>query len=479
MERTFCTDDTGAGLPTVHEDVSTKESPTDNVGPAATNQHQEPIDLVGAPFAVIESDPGVFTSLTRRLGIQGLEVVELYDIEPYAVEHLSPRGLIFCFLWQKDVHRARDFKDPAAERVWFANQLSGDACASLAMLNIVFNCPEVDIGDTLTVFRQETEKMSPVMKGLAISSSQFIREAHRSLARPQDLRAALNALAMTTLVKAEAQLDASTKPGTAAKRSSKAATRTSAKPGPKPKVKNEDAAVPGDIYHFIGYVPAYGKVWELDGLKSGPLEVGELASREQDANTKTINWMDVVRPAIRSKMRKYGGAEEGDNIRFCLLALVDSIYQKASDEFEWLKRERVSIQRRMPAGWESQVDSELLRQARTCFDYSAGSPGAGRTYAMDFGARRMARDVEILNMSQQGLLEAWDQCINDAAKARISLEDEVMKAKRENTEHMKRTHDYEPFMNEFIASLEKEGLLEALFDGDVGGKKKGKRAKVQ
>ena len=76
----------------------------------------------------IQQRVGVFTSLIRRLGVCGLEVLELYDIEAWAVDHLKPRGLIFCFLWRKDAHRPSDFEDPAAERVWHANQVIDDAC---------------------------------------------------------------------------------------------------------------------------------------------------------------------------------------------------------------------------------------------------------------------------------------------------------------------------------------------------------------
>jgi ubiquitin carboxyl-terminal hydrolase L5 len=126
-------------------------------------------DLVGGPFAVIESDPGVFTSLTRRLGIHRLELVELYDIEPWAVDHLSPYGLIFCFMWRKDAHRPADFNDPAAERVWFANQLSDDACATHAILNVLLNCPTIDLGDELHAFRRETERMSPLVRRSSVA----------------------------------------------------------------------------------------------------------------------------------------------------------------------------------------------------------------------------------------------------------------------------------------------------------------------
>ncbi|KAI0067512.1 cysteine proteinase [Artomyces pyxidatus] len=123
------------------------------------------LDTVGGPFA---SATGVFSSLVRTLGIRGVEVVEIYDIEPWAVNHLSPHGLIFCFLWHKDHHRPTDFEDPAAERVWFANQLSDDACASLAILNVLLNCPNCDLGQQLTDFRDDTAQMSPVVRSFAL-----------------------------------------------------------------------------------------------------------------------------------------------------------------------------------------------------------------------------------------------------------------------------------------------------------------------
>jgi ubiquitin carboxyl-terminal hydrolase L5 len=122
----------------------------------------EELDLVGEPFAVIESDPGVFSTFIRSLGVIGLQVTELYDIEPWAISE-EPQGLIFCFLWHKDVHPAADFNDPDAERVWFANQLNDDACASLAILNVLLNNSDIDLGPRLREFRAETERMSSVV----------------------------------------------------------------------------------------------------------------------------------------------------------------------------------------------------------------------------------------------------------------------------------------------------------------------------
>lgn len=180
------------------------------------------------------------------------------------------------------------------------------------------------------------------------------------------------------------------------------------------------------------------------------------------------------------------------------------------------------------------MDGTLLEQARFAFESPAGSSAPGRTYAPDFGARRMARDLEILEMPERALVGAWERCVRDAIKAKVALEDEVSKAMRENfgvlfsfvlflyispdlhsfaltfalapplsihshltcflfhltfshsishiflplqTEHIKRTHDYEPFVKEFVTCLQSEGLLEALLDVNGQGKSKASNAK--
>ncbi|KAJ7595069.1 ubiquitin C-terminal hydrolase [Mycena floridula] len=419
-------------------------------------------DLVGGPFAVVESDPGVFTALTRKLGIRNLEMVELYDIEPWAVDHLQPHGLIFCFYWKKDTHRAADFDDAASEELWFSNQLSDDACGSCAILNVVLNC-EVDIGEELRQFRMETRMMTPVMKGLAISSSPLVRKAHNSLARPADVRGAVSAITNTTLRAKKVATDTSG-PSDSKRR------KTTEKKTVKKKVEDDEEDESEETFHFIGYVPAYGKVWELDGLKSGPLEVGELDPLKPESKS---GWMDVVRPALRMKMQRYGSDGGSGEIRFSLLAIVDGVYERVADEWEYWRKDKISLERRLAdiEGWRDKISSDILEMANHAFSIPELATTKGPPFAADFGSRRMMRDMEIIDMAQRNLVSEWEKCVENAVKTKMAVEDELVKARKDFTEHIKRTHDYEPFLAQFVSCLKTEGLLNPLLDLDENGKK--------
>lgn len=51
---------------------------------------------------------------------------------------------------------------------------------------------------------------------------------------------------------------------------------------------------------------------------------------------------------------------------------------------------------------------------------------------MDFGSQKMKRDIEILKMTPNDLLSAWETCIQNGMRAKITVEDELAKGMRAN-----------------------------------------------
>lgn len=240
--------------------------------------------------------------------------------------------------------------------------------------------------------------------------------------RPADIRAAEHALATTTLEYTKSLKARPDRPPTK-RRKLGASKKLQAKQGASDSQEHEDT------FHYIGYVPAQGHVWELDGLRaSGPLDVGELpqASVRQ-------GWMDIVRPALQRKMQSVQGAADG---RYNLLAIVDDRYEKASDALEMLKRERNALERRLgevcPDGWKEKMDKVMVEKAGRAFETSLQPSAPGRIFAQGFGARKMEQDVRVLDMPDRNLGSAWESCVRTALEGKRAVEEEVTAAMRAN-----------------------------------------------
>ncbi|XP_018430179.1 PREDICTED: ubiquitin carboxyl-terminal hydrolase isozyme L5 [Nanorana parkeri] len=203
-------------------------------------------------WCLMESDPGVFTELIKGFGCQGVQVEEIWSLDQEHFEDLQPvQGLIFLFKWQPGEEPAGSVvQDSRLDTIFFAKQVINNACATQAIVSILLNTnhPDVHLGETLSEFKEFTQSFDAAMKGLALSNSEVIRQVHNSFARQQMF-----------------EFDA------------------------KSSAKDDDA------FHFVSYFPVNGRLYELDGLRDGPIDLGTC---NQD------DWISVVRPVIEKRMQK-------------------------------------------------------------------------------------------------------------------------------------------------------------------------------
>lgn len=209
-------------------------------------------------WCTIESDPGVFTELLENLGVQEVELKEVYTLDELQNSEETPiYGLIFLFQWIGEVQRQHAAtKEPLEEsaiphNLFFAHQVTTNACATQAVLSVLFNSADLKdkLGSVLSEFSSFTASFPPNLKGVAISSSEEIKKIHNSFARPEALWE-----------------------------------------DPTAKHTSSDK---GEAYHFVAYVPVDGTVYELDGLQKGPIPIGSVESDD---------WLTVAKQAIQERM---------------------------------------------------------------------------------------------------------------------------------------------------------------------------------
>ena len=124
-----------------------------------------------------------------------------------------------------------------------------------------------------------------------------------------------------------------------------------------------------------------------------------------------------------------------------------------------------------------QVDQARLKQVEAIYPIPTNTT-YGKTFARDFGLQAMNAKVSIMNMQGEQVIDTWNTCVDKLLSAKTSVEGEIREAMQiqviilvflvlgldklrpaRQSENIKRTHDYDPFIREFLTALNEEGLL--------------------
>ncbi|KAL7620034.1 hypothetical protein AAE478_010583 [Parahypoxylon ruwenzoriense] len=244
----------------------------------------------------LESEPGFFNAMLQELGAKDFKVQEVYSLEADILEFLPKpvHGLVFLFQYEGDDEPGDEENcQDCPPDLWFANQTTTNACATVALMNIVMNAQGVGLGTQLQKFRNSTAALPPPHRGHLLDANDFIRSIHNSVARRIDLVAEDLSL--------DNKLEESLK-----KKSRKKSSRSS---GKKANVETN--------YHYIAYVPVNGQVWELDGFQCKPLCLGPAAG----------SWLDTASAAIQERMLR-----NSDFSSYSLLAICQSPLKALSSD---------------------------------------------------------------------------------------------------------------------------------------------------
>jgi len=329
-------------------------------------------------WCTIESDPGVFTELIQKIGVEGVQVEELYEMDQKSLDALRPvYGLIFLFKWDKKLETkdSRPVLDQSeAPGVFFAKQEIPNACATQAIISILLNRNEISLGKELSDYKMFALSLPPDMRGYLIGNSPTIQKAHNSFRRPEPF------------VFSE-------------------------------KTAKED----DDVYHFVGYVPVDGNLYELDGLKPGPILLGDCTLE---------NWLEKVRPAIQSRIKQYSEKE----VRFNLLAIVKDRTLVYKEELKKLESKKQKIEAKI---------TKMEDQGKDVMDTTE-----------DDGLPNAVTELK-------SLLQSTDIETKDVQE---NIKREQDKHQKWKVENVRRKHNYVPFVFNLLKILAEKGKLPELVE---------------
>ncbi|KAF2099999.1 cysteine proteinase [Rhizodiscina lignyota] len=415
----------------------------------------------------IESEPAFFNSILNKWGVKGTRVQEVLCLDDETLNGLPKpiHGIIFLFRFC-DLDEEQEEQE-VSNQVWFANQRVQNACASVALLNLVMNIPNVELGKHISRFKDSTKDMSPTERGRAVAEFAFVRQAHNSWARKSDM------LYQDLAFKNEFDK---------AKRYRNRGTK--ARNNKKKKPEEDDT----NGFHFIAFMPASGEIWRMDGMEKQPQKFGSYSDD---------SWVTQVAAVMQERMALF--ANEG--IQFNVLAMTKDPLLIAQERLAENIKSLAALEARLDEvqpGWRHFVadgrDQSPIQQQQSLTPKSmsdrgiggdSGEPRTNGTHSVTNGtavtapepsypligpepaygidsflidkACVLTRACHILendpNLEPSTLLQLHQNLVIDQARLRSAYEAEERSQRDEEERADGRTWDYGPLVREWVRYL--------------------------
>lgn len=334
-------------------------------------------------------------------------------------------------------------------------QTTANSCASVALLNIIMNAENINLGTELQNFKASTQGLESALRGHRIGSNDFIRTAHNSFVR--------------RIEQLNADLFLANEADTAAKAKARAPRKRTVKAA-----KQEQADVEYG-YHFIAYLHAAGHVWELDGMRPKPRDLGmfylelrtKLVCRDDHLSNLTNPgtcdadmWTHVAGPRIEERMEQYGA----NQIAFNLLAICQTPVAEARTSLESAFAEMKYLATQM------NDDGAFLTRASKVDEKHGFATGIDVSEFelsdpdVDHTTLSAARKAQLCppGVDVDTALKTYDDLVGALSSAMFTYRQECSDRVEEMKVVEERTRDYSLGVNLWLTKLAEKGLLEEL-----------------
>ena len=177
-----------------------------------------------------------------------------------------------------------------------------------------------------------------------------------------------------------------------------------------------------DAFHYSSFVPINGHLYELDGLKPSPVDHGEWDQSEQ--------WTSLFARVVQKRL------SQSKDICFNLMAVVrDTIH----DQVKKVEQLQVELKKAIASLVKLDASDDVLDRVTTLVKTAQPIP---------------AEHVAVATAVEK-VLNVRDQL--EVGRKELKEEQEIRRGYL--LDHARRTHDYNPAIQEFIKALAKHGQL--------------------